>query len=159
MEVKMIFAIIILCSIILLVPIYLLFLFILGKKNIGNKNKRKYIALIPTVIISPIMYIVVIFLWLTIISYYPKEKFDTIKWHENIEERYKMSENIIKEKILIGKTREEVIEILGSDFYERGMDNIGYYLGFIPQLYNIDPDVLIIYFENGIVIKVEQINT
>jgi hypothetical protein len=145
--------------IILLIPVYFLFLFVFNKKNIGPKKYRKYITIIPTVIISPILYVMIITLWIFSISYYPKEKFDTIKWHENTEERYKMSAYIIENKILIGKTKEEIIKLLGNDYHKREKDSIGYYLGFVPGLFSIDPDVLIIYFENGIVIKVKQIET
>jgi hypothetical protein len=149
----------ILCIIILSIPVYFLSLLILRKKNIGSKTNRKFIAFIPTVIVSPILYVMVISLWLLSSLYYPKQTFDHTKWHENVDERYKMSSYIIKNNILMGKTKDEIIELLGNDFYVRGKDMIGYYLGFVPGIANIDPDVLVIYFENGIVVKVEQIRT
>jgi hypothetical protein len=145
--------------VILLIPVYFLSLLILRKKNIGNKTTRKFIAFIPTVIATPILYVMVISLWLLSSLYYPKETFDHTKWHENVEERYKMSNYIIKNNILMGKTKDEITALLGDDFYVRGKDIIGYYLGFVPGIANIDPDVLVIYFENGIVVKVEQIRT
>jgi hypothetical protein len=49
--------------------------------------------------------------------------------------------------------------LLGNDYYVRGEDSMGYYIGFVPKFANIDPDILVIYFENGIVIKAEQITT
>jgi hypothetical protein len=69
-----------------------------------------------------------------------------------------MSEYIIKNEILIGKTKDEIIELLGDDFYEGGNERISYYLG-LAQGLGIDPDILIIHFENGIVIKVYQKTT
>jgi hypothetical protein len=157
--VKMFLIKIIMAVIILLIPIYFLFMFVFNKRNIGNKKNRKYTALIQTVMISPIIYVMVMLMWIFSISYYPKERFDNIKWNENIEERYKMSKDIIEKDILIGKTKDEIIKLLGNGYYESGGGSISYYLGFVPGLANIDPDVLILYFENGIVIKVEQINT
>jgi heme/copper-type cytochrome/quinol oxidase subunit 2 len=145
--------------IILLVPVYFLFMFIFSKRNVGNKKSRKYIAIIPTIIVSPIIYLMVILIWIFSMSYYPKEKFDSIKWNKNIEERYKMAKDIIEKNILIGKTKDEVIKLLGNDYYESEEGTISYYLGLVPGLANIDPDVLVLYFENGIVVKVEQINT
>ncbi|MCL2720954.1 MAG: hypothetical protein FWD47_06395 [Treponema sp.] len=145
--------------VVLSVPVYFIFLFIFKKSNIGNNKNRKYITLIPTVIITPIIYFIIILLWISIISYYPKEEFTIYKWHENIHERYRMSKHLIKNDTLIGKTKDEVTEILGYDFYETGNNSIGYYLGHVPGLINIDPDILVIYFENGIVIKVEQKKT
>lgn len=92
-------------------------------------------------------------------TYYPNIDFDKQKWEENQEKRYKMSKNIIKSEMLIGKTKEEVIELLGEDYHTYDDDHIAYDLGFVPELFNIDPDVLDIYFGNGIVIKVEQHRT
>jgi len=60
---------------------------------------------------------------------------------------------------LIGKTKDEVIELLGDDFYSYDENHIVYDLGFVPELLNIDPDVLDIYFENGKVVKVRQYGT
>ena len=65
----------------------------------------------------------------------------------------------VNSEMLIGKTKEEVIELLGDDFYSYDENSIEYDLGFVPMLFNIDPDVLVIYFEKGKVIKVEQRQT
>jgi hypothetical protein len=98
-------------------------------------------------------------LWIFSASYYPSNDFDKQEWEANVEERYKMSEDIIESKILIGKTKEEITKLLGQDFYSYNENHIAYELGFVPGLFNIDPDVLDIYFENGKVIKVEQHQT
>jgi hypothetical protein len=134
-------------------------MFIFNKRNAGNKKYRKYIAIIPTIMVSPIIYLMVMLIWFFSISYYPEEKFDSIKWKNNIEERYKMANDIIEKNILTGKTKDEIIELLGNDGYESGEGTVSYYLGFVPGLANIDPDVLILYFENDVVVKVEQRNT
>jgi len=98
-------------------------------------------------------------LWLFSASYYLSHDFDKQEWVTNVKERYKMSENIIETKILIGKTKEEITKLLGQDFYSYNENPIAYELGFVPGLSNIDPDVLDIYFENGKVTKVEQNQT
>jgi len=90
------------------------------------------------------------------ITYYPNKDFDQNKWKSNIEARYEMSKDIIDSKLLIGKTKKEVVDLLGSDFYTHGENHIFYDLGFVPGLLNIDPDFLDIYFENEIVNRVEQ---
>ncbi|MEZ7504448.1 hypothetical protein [Flavobacterium sp. Arc2] len=127
--------------------------------KLGNENNRKYLAIIPTVILSPLLYIGIIMIWIFSVSYYPKIDFNKQEWNENKEERYKMSNDIIKSEILIGKTKEEVIELLGDDFYFYDESHIAYDLGFVPGLFNIDPDVLDIYFEKGKVTKVGQHET
>jgi uncharacterized membrane protein len=144
---------------IIAIAIYFLSKFILKKLKLGNDKNRKYIAVISAVIFSPIIYTLLIVSWIFVAEYYPKEKFDKQKWETKIEERYTMSKNIIKSEILIGKTKEEVIELLGNEYSDYGENHIGYYLGFVPRMFNIDPDILDIYFENGKVIKVSQHNS
>ena len=144
---------------ILAIPIYFLSKWILKKWNFGNEKNRKYLAIIPSVILSPIVYIGLIYLWIFSISYYPTNDFDKQTWESNPEERYKMSEDIIESKMLIGKTKQEIVELLGNDFYSYSENHIAYGLGFVPGLFNIDPDVLDIYFENGKVTKVGQHET
>jgi hypothetical protein len=144
---------------IIAIPIYFLSKFILTKLKLGNDKNRKYIAVVPAVIFSPIVYAIVIISWIFVVEYYPQEKFDKHKWETNVEERYTMSKNIIKSEKLIGKTKDEVIELLGNEYSDYGENHIGYYLGYIPSLFNIDPDILDIYFENGKVIKVSQHNS
>ena len=144
---------------ILSIPIYFLSIWILRKLKLGNDKNRKYLAIIPAVILSPMTYIGIITIWLFSIWHYPEKDFDKQIWETNIEERYMMSEDIIESDILIGKTKQEIIELLGTDYWTYGENHISYYLGFVPGIANIDPDVLDIYFENGIVIKVSQHET
>jgi len=49
--------------------------------------------------------------------------------------------------------------LLENDFYTYNENHIAYELGFVPGLFNIDPDVLDIYFENGKVVRVGQHRT
>lgn len=144
---------------ILAIPTYFLSKWILKKLNFGNNKSRKFIAIIPTLILSPVIYIGIILLWMFSVSYYPSNEFNKKEWQTNVEERYKMSENINESEMLIGKTKEEVIELLGKEFYSYNENHIAYELGFVPGFFNIDPDVLDIYFENGKVIRVGQHKT
>ena len=144
---------------ILAVPIYFFSKWILKKLKFGSKKNRKYLSIIPTLILSPLTYIGIIMIWLFSIWYYPEKEFNKDEWETNIEERYMMSEDIIDSEILIGKSKQEVIELLGTEYWKYGEDHISYYLGFVPGIANIDPDVLDIYFENGRVIKVGQHET
>ena len=95
-------------------------------------------------------------IWIFSISYYPTSDFDKDEWNSNVEERFIMSEDIIESEILIGKTREEVIQMLGNDFITNNESEITYELGHVPGLFNIDPDYLDIKLENGKVISVNQ---
>jgi amino acid transporter len=140
-------------------PIYFLIKAILKKYNIGSKDNRWLITFVTTLIISPIIYVIAITIWIFSLSYYPVNEFNKEDWTLNKEERFKMSKDIIENKILIGKTKSEIIELLGEDYYEYSDEHIAYELGFVPGPVNIDSDVLDIYFENGNVVKVEQHNT
>ena len=144
---------------ILAIPTYFICKWVLTKLKVGNDRNRKFFAIIPTVILSPIIYFGLIMIWFFSASYYPTSDFDQNKWNSNVEERYKMSENIIESEMLIGMTKEEIAELLGQDFYSYNENHIAFELGFVPGLFNIDPDVLDIYFENGKVIKVKQHET
>jgi hypothetical protein len=145
--------------IILAIPVYFITKWILKRFKLGNEKNRKYLAIFPTVILSPLLYVGIVMIWIFSVSYYPKTDFNKQKWNENKEERYKMSNDIIKSKMLIGKTKVEVIGLLGDDYYSYDESHIAYDLGFVPGLFNIDPDVLDIYLENGKVIKVGQHET
>lgn len=144
---------------IIAIPIYFLSKLVLKKLKLGNDKNRKYIAIVPTVFFSPIIYALLIISWIFCMQYYPKDHFNKQEWETNIEERYTMSKNIIKSEMLLGKTKDEVIDLLGNEYLDYSDNHIGYYLGFVPKLLNIDPDYLGIYFENGKVIKVSQHNS
>ena len=141
---------------ILAIPTYFICKWIMKRLKVGTEKNRKFTALIPTVILSPVIYIGLVMIWIFSVSYYPTNDFDKSEWNSNIEERYKMSEDIIDSKMLIGKTQEEVTQTLGPDFSFKNENRITYELGFVPGLFNIDPDYLEIKLENGKVISVHQ---
>ncbi len=129
------------------------------KKFIKVEKTRKIATWIATLIATPLIYIGIIMLWLFNMSYHPTHEFDKEKWFADKETRYELSENIIESKILIGKTKSEVRQILGVENNLDQSDYWSYYLGFRPGFANIDPDVLDIEFKNGKVIKVGQHET
>lgn len=141
---------------ILAIPIY--FICFWGMKNMkaGTVNNRKWLALIPTIIISPVIYLGLTMIWIFSNTYYTSIEFDRTKWNSNIEERYRMSEEIIDSKMLIGKTQKEVIEILGTNYSSYNGSRITYELGFVPGPFNIDPSYLEITFEKGFVVNVNK---
>ena len=137
---------------------YFLSKWILGQLKLGNEKNRKFISSILAIIFSPLICVGLIIVLLFIESYHPKEEFSKEKWDNNIEKRYVMSKDIMKNKILIGKTKDEVIELLGDGFREHNEKHISYYLGYLPGM-SLDPDILEIFFENDRVVKVSQRST
>jgi hypothetical protein len=129
------------------------------KKCIKVDKTRKIATWTATLIATPILYFGLILLWLISMSYHPSYDFDKQKWFTNKESRYEISEDIIESKMLIGKTKLEVRELLGDEGNKEESDHWYYYLGFRPGIANIDPDVLDIEFKDGKVFKVGQHET
>ncbi len=130
----------------------------LFKKLIKNTRNRKMAIWASTIIGTPIIYTSIILLFIAALFYYPEYKFDPEKWKNSPEKRYELTDDLINRKLLIGKSKNEVAKLLGIplDF----KSNVWVYvLGFVPALFNIDPDILEISFKNGRVIGVKQRNT
>ena len=142
--------------ILLAIPLYFFWRWLL-KKFIKNERNRKIATWVITICSAPILYVLLIILWIFIISYYPSYDFNKKEWLADKETRYELSEDIIESQILIGKTKQQVREILGNDENKEEDNYWQYYLGFKPTLFAIDPDILRVEFKNGKVINVQQI--
>lgn len=120
-------------------------------------------SVLGSLVVAPILYVGLISAMLFSMYYYPSETFTTEAWQatgwsekhgDNLPPtRYKYSQDLIERRLLVGKTKAEVIEMLGEGY--ETPDRISNDLGFVPG-HGIDPDFLEVYFENGVVIKVEQ---
>jgi len=104
-----------------------------------------------------VLYVMVIAMWiLNTAYYYPKSNFDHAKWTSDHETRYEMSDDIIDSKILIGKTKKQVIAILGLEYNKLDNNEWYYRLGIKPEIANIDQDDLEVVFKDGFVVEVRQ---
>ena len=95
-------------------------------------------------------------LFFVYINYYPEREFSAETWHVDKEKRYEMTSDLIENRILIGKTKKEISDLLGKDYYTYSADHWVYEIVHVPGLLNIDPDVLDIYFEDDKVVRVDQ---
>lgn len=141
-------------SIILSIPIYF-FCHWFYKKIIKDVFTRKIATWVSTILLTPIIYCYSILFLFAILFYSPNYTFDKDEWFKDKEKRYELSKDIIESHLLIGKSKIEVIEILGIELNCEENDVWSFYLGFKPGL-GIDPDFLRITFKEGKVIKVEQ---
>ncbi|MEH6534928.1 MAG: hypothetical protein V7719_00940 [Psychroserpens sp.] len=85
-----------------------------------------------------------------------EERFDQDDWRSSPSTRYKMAEDLIDSELLIGKSKDDVIVLLGT-FYDtnpNGKDNIIYKLGKAPSFFESKVERLFVVFENEIVTKV-----
>ncbi|WP_163409760.1 outer membrane protein assembly factor BamE [Flavobacterium ajazii] len=141
----------------LAVPLFFFWRWLL-RKIIKNEKNRKAVTWIMTIFSAPILYALIIVIWIFSITYYPSHDFEKRKWMTDKETRYELSEDLIESEILIGKTKQQVREILGEQNNKYESNNWKYYLGFKPTLFGIDPDILEIEFKNGKAINICQIS-
>ncbi|MFI5163059.1 MAG: hypothetical protein ACHQHN_17390 [Sphingobacteriales bacterium] len=134
--------------IILFISIPLFFLWRrLFRKRIKNHSKRSVITWLTTLLSAPIAYILIVASIVLISMYYPNRDFDKGKWINGKDTRYEYAENMIKSKMLIGKTQAEVEKLLGTAHSNEQDGGWFYDLGFTPG--SINPDSMEIVFKNG----------
>ena len=125
------------------------------RKHIPERNKRKVIVWILTIISAPVIYIFLIGILMYYITYDPCRDFNQAEWFKEKDTRFEMGDNIIKSKMLIGKDSFQVKDILGFPSYSfdstrtwiYGMGLGGGGLGF--QFHNLS-----VKFEKGKVVSV-----
>ncbi len=80
-----------------------------------------------------------------------EERFTTENWKSNHTTRYKMVDDLIESQLLIGKTSEEVIEILGhpSTTRYKKSELFVYNIGKEPSFFEAQPDRLVVIFVNN----------
>jgi len=106
--------------------------------------------------------IIGVFALAAIISYFlidaNEKQFDKTQWHASPLTRYKMSKDIVESNMLIGKTKEDVISILGkaSPFTLEGKEHLIYYLGKTPTFFEAKEETLVIVFDELLATKVVQ---
>jgi len=87
-----------------------------------------------------------------------EERFNQEIWLTDVGERYKMLDDILENKFLIGKTKQEVIVLLGEpDADSKLGDNYFVYrLGVPPSFFDSELQYLLVTFENETVIKLSK---
>lgn len=133
---KLLYIIIPIC--LLFVPIFLFFIF---------KNKKHEI--IPYSFIILVLYVIILLSTMFGIKGYFC-KFSKAKWENYISNRYCMIDDIEKNHNIIGKNKNEVIDLLGNNFIENNEDS--------TIMYEIEYSLVavkyyVLYFENDNVTK------
>ncbi len=141
------------------IPIFFLIKYILRKLKIEKPTNRTFISFFTALILVPLTYITIFSIIIFSITYSPEKEFDQDKWSSDPDERYEMTKDIIESKMLEGMTKEEIINLLGNDDFNYNEDHWAYGIGFVPGLFNIDPSVLNVHFENNKVVLVTQHET
>lgn len=140
----------------LVIPTYFIWRRLL-KKYIKVDRTRKVATWAATIIATPLIYVGLILLCIFSISYYPNRDFNKQKWFDNQDKRYELSKDIITSKMLIGKTKLQVRQILGDEGENKESFNVWTFgLGVRPKLFNIDDSYLQVEFDSNKVVNVQQ---
>lgn len=102
------------------------------------------------------LFFFVAFVLSTSLIYLFEERFDKNQWRANPSRRYQMVDDLIESQLLIGKTKDDVILLLGEPYSSiaSGNDVFLYRLGKPPSFFESKREQLLIAFEVGIVFKV-----
>ena len=107
-----------------------------------------------------IFLIVMVFVLASVISYFLLEanekQFQQSTWNNFPTERYKMSKNIIESAMFIGKTKSEVISVLGDPESSNleGKEHLIFALGKPPSFFEADDAKLVVIFADNYATKV-----
>ena len=132
-------------------------LFFLFRRALRRFNRRDIWSAVCAVIVSPVIYTLIILAVLFYINSASDRVFDRDWWLNNSNKRYEMAGDIINSGMLLGKTKQEVISLLGSDYVDSGntdVSSIGYDLGFSSEAMNLPDKMLNIEFDGDKVINV-----
>ncbi|MCO5260574.1 MAG: hypothetical protein M9916_10555 [Crocinitomicaceae bacterium] len=137
----------ILVQVILLIPSFYFYSWIFSKTKLVAVKAYSFLCTILFPIIFTCVFVNINNQYIS--PWLHSEKFDSKKWQNNDKYRYRMKNDILKNNVLIGKTKNEVIALLGNDI-EHGpcKDCIGYSTYEPVEGFSIDHEVLEIYFDD-----------
>lgn len=148
-----------------LVVIFNLTIFVLVFLFVKTIDKRKWLSVLVSLVMTPLVYFYVFYPILNIFSSYHHQKyFNSEVWIEKPSLRFEMTENILKSDTLMGKTKPEIEKLLGTyewltwnDTIKNHDENLwNYALGLKPGALNNKKECMTIVFKDG---KVSDIQT
>ena len=97
-----------------------------------------------------IIYVLYSLAYYSVTEYYPNREFTKKEWQDNIEKRYEFYKDLTRNKkdLILYKGEDGIIEQLGPPMF-RNDSTIYYYLGITPSLFAIDPELLVIQFDEN----------
>lgn len=147
-----------------LFAIFLIVVFIGVWLFINTIDRRKWLTIAVSLVLTPIVYFYLFYPMLNIFCSYHHEKyFDAEAWQDQPQLRYEMATQILKDSLLIGKNKNDITSLLGKPEWF-GWDNHlktnspekwNYNLGFKPGAFNNMQECLELEFSNNIVKQVK----
>lgn len=144
--------------------IFMIVVFVLLFLFLNTVDKRKWLSGLISLILTPIVYFYLFYPFVNIVSNYHHQKyFDSEAWIEKPALRYEMIDSTIKSDTLIGVTKEDLTNLLGTYEWLSWDDTIkdfdlnkwNYGLGIEPGAFNDERECVEIQFENN---KVKILN-
>lgn len=144
----------ILIVLIIAIPTFFILRWIL-KRFIKDKKARNWTSIIATTIIAPILYFGLILAVLSYLFYEPQYDFNTERWFADKSARFEMRDDLVNSRILIGKSKSEIIELIGKSESNDSTKIWTYDLGVSSAGFGWQFNYLKLTFENG---KVSAVN-
>ncbi len=95
-------------------------------KYVANKKERNLTSLGIAVLISPGLLFFISFIYLSWFLYEPGRDFDRKRWFTDAALRYEMKEDIVDNGLLEGKSKKQIIELIGRPDNSNSL-NVGNY--------------------------------
>lgn len=137
--------------------------FVLVFLFLNTVDKRKWLTFLVSLVLTPIVYFYMVYPMINIFSSYHHQKyFKAELWKENPELRYEISDDMIDSEVLMGKTKTEIISLLGTyewlgwnDALKKHNDNKwNYSLGIEPGAFNTKKECIELVFKNDKVVAI-----
>ena len=138
------------------IPTFFFLRFIL-KKFIKNERVKIWISVIGSLIIGTTLYVGLISLLFSYLFYEPQYDFDKEKWFADKNTRYEMRDDLVDSGILNGKTKREIIEIIGKSESADSTNIWTYNLGMSGAGLGWQFNSLQLTFEDGKISEVKKI--
>ncbi|WP_179377379.1 hypothetical protein [Winogradskyella wichelsiae] len=137
------------------IPIFFILRWIL-KRFIKNKKTRNWISILGTIIIAPILYIGLVMAFFSYLFYEPQYDFKKERWFADKNARFEMRDDLVNSGILIGKSKSEIIDLIGKSESNDSTEIWTYDLGMSGAGFGWQFNSLQLTFENGKVTDVKK---
>jgi len=145
--------------------VIMLVLFVLVFLFVRTIDKRKWLTVLVSLVITPLIYFYLLYPMINIFTNYHHQKyFSSELWMENPALRYELSDNMINSGVLKGKSKTEVKNLLGKPEWLSWNDSLkahnkdkwNYALGLEPGAFNEQKECIELSFKNEKLTKIEQ---
>ena len=147
-----------------LLVVFMLVVFVLLGLFLNTVDKRKWLSILISLVLTPLVYFYIFYPFLNIISNYHHQKyFNEESWTAKPELRYEMIDNTVESDTLIGKSKTEIEILLGKHEWlswddakkEHDANKWNYGLGIEPGAFTSDKGVVEITFKNTKVVALK----